>query len=176
MGRALSCPTPAAQDRPHLHVHVSIRLSRFGRLHRPYFRIVAIDKRCHREGAANEVLGSYDPLLKDKNIQVDMAKVEAWIARGALVSESLTKLFKHFGMPIKAKPDAPKAERKPGTIGKKGVKQGWKPATRRSLLKHAKKLKTERKAKLAAEEAAKPKPAAPAAADGAAPAAEPAKT
>ncbi len=158
---------------------VSIRLSRFGRLHRPYFRIVAIDKRCHREGAANEVLGSYDPLLKDKNIKCDMAKVEAWIARGALVSESLTKLFKHFGMPIKAKPEAPRAAHKAAAIGKKGVKQSWKPATRRSLLKHAKKVKAERKAKLAAEEAAKPKPAAaePAAAEGgAAPAAEPAKT
>src|SRR3954464_4864525 len=83
---------------------VRIRLSRFGRLHRPYFRIVAIDGRCHREGAANEILGSYDPLLKDKNIQVDMEKVQAWIARGARVSESLANLLKHHGYPLPAKP------------------------------------------------------------------------
>ena len=156
---------------------VRIRLSRFGRLHRPYFRIVAIDGRNHREGVANEVLGSYDPLLKDKNIQVDMAKVGAWIARGALVSVSLTKLFKHHGFALPQKPATAKAEHPKGAIGAKGVKQPWRPATRRSLLKHAKQQKTERKAKLAAEEAAKPKPAAAAPADGAAaPAAEPAKT
>ena len=56
---------------------VRIRLSRFGRLHRPFYRIIAIDSRRHREGEASEVLGSYDPLLKDKNIVVDMGETVA---------------------------------------------------------------------------------------------------
>jgi small subunit ribosomal protein S16 len=139
---------------------VRIRLSRFGRLHRPYFRIVAIDGRCHREGKANEILGSYDPLLKDKNIQVDMEKVQAWIARGALVSESLTNLLKHHGYPLPAKAAAAKpakpAKKKPAAKapGKKGEKQPWVAPTRRSLRKHAAKLKGERKIKTDAEVAA----------------------
>jgi small subunit ribosomal protein S16 len=154
---------------------VRIRLSRFGRLHRPYFRIVAIDKRCHREGKTNEVLGSYDPLLKDKNIQVDMAKVEAWIARGALVSEGLSNLLKHHGYPLPAKTAAAKPEKKAvqkpaAKSPKKGEKQPWVAPSRRALRKHAAKKKAEHKAKLAAEAAAK----APAA-EGAAPA-EAAKT
>lgn len=138
---------------------VRIRLSRYGRLHRPYFRIVAIDSRCHREGTASEILGSYDPLLKDKNIQVDMAKVEAWIARGALVSESLTHLLKHFGYALPAKPAKPAPARPRGTIGTKGVKQPWTAPSRRSLRKHQSRQKAARKAAAAA---AAPAPAAPA--------------
>jgi small subunit ribosomal protein S16 len=160
---------------------VRIRLSRFGRLHRPYFRIVAIDGRCHREGKANEILGSYDPLLKDKNIQIDMEKVQSWIARGALVSESLTNLLKHHGYPLPAKAAAPAKPAKPAkkpaakAPGKKGEKQPWVAPTRRSLRKHAAKLKGERKAKLVAEAAAKAAAAPAAPAEGAAPA-EAAKT
>ena len=79
---------------------VCIRLSRFGRLHRPLFRIVAIDKRFHREGMSNEILGQYDPLKKDKTIQVDIAKVEAWVNRGARISDGLRTLLKHNGIPV----------------------------------------------------------------------------
>lgn len=156
---------------------VRIRLSRFGRLHRPLFRIVAIDGRCHREGMSNEILGAYDPLKKDKNVEVDMAKVEAWVNRGAQISEGLQSLFKHFGYKVPvatktvaAKPvvKAKKAAAKPA--GKKGVKQTWVAPSRRSLRQHAAKLKAVRKIKTTADEAA-----AKAAKAAAAPA-EPAKT
>ena len=157
---------------------VRIRLSRFGRLHRPLFRIVAIDGRCHREGMSNEILGAYDPLKKDKNVEVDMAKVEAWVNRGAQISDGLQALFKHFGykVPVAAKTAAakPVAKKKAAAkpAGKKGVKQTWIAPTRRSLRQHAAKLKAERKIKTAADEAA-----AKAAKAAAAPAAaEPAKT
>ena len=155
---------------------VRIRLSRFGRLHRPYFRIIAIDGRRHREGEANEILGSYDPLLKDKNIQVDMQKVQSWIERGALVSGSLAKLMKHHGYPLQAKPvkpaKAPKKAAAKKPAGKKGEKQPWVAPSRRSVRKHAAKLKGERKIKTAAEVAA----AAAAKAAAAPAAAEPAKS
>jgi small subunit ribosomal protein S16 len=141
---------------------VCIRLSRFGRLHRPLFRIVAIDKRFHREGMSNEILGQYDPLKKDKTIQVDIAKVEAWVNRGARISDGLRTLLKHNGFPVptpaktvaaKAAPKAKKpVAKKPA--GKKGVKQAWVAPSRRSLEQHAAKVKAERKAKTAAEAAA----------------------
>lgn len=144
---------------------VRIRLSRIGRLHRPFFRIVAIDQRCHREGLTNEILGTYDPLAASNNIKVDVEKVQAWIGRGALLSESLGNLFKHHGVALAAKP-APKRLARvrkstaelPKADGKKFV-----AASRRSKRKHAAKLKAERKAKAAAEAAAaKPADAAPA--------------
>ncbi len=163
---------------------VKIRLSRYGRLHRPYFRIVAIDSRCHREGKANEILGSYDPLLKDKNIQVNMDRVGAWIAEGAQVSDSLSNLLKFHGYQLPAKPakaaattaDAKKKPAKKPT-GKKGEKMPWVAPSRRALRKHAAKKKAERKVVTDAEvakAAAKKAEAAAKPAEGAA--AEPAKT
>ena len=140
---------------------VCIRLSRFGRLHRPLFRIVAIDKRFHREGMSNEILGQYDPLKKDKTIQVDIAKVEAWVNRGARISDGLRTLLKHNGIPVPtpaksvaakvAKTKKPEAKK---PAGKKGVKQAWTAPSRRSVEQHTAKVKAERKAKAAVEAAA----------------------
>ncbi len=130
---------------------VCIRLSRFGRLHRPYFRIVAIDKRCHREGVANEILGSYDPMLAKQNIQVDTDRLKAWVAQGAAISESLGKLLKHGGyeVPVQGagarRIASKKAGSKPKQDGKKFV-----PATRRARIKHQMAKKAAAKAAAAA--------------------------
>ncbi|MBN8524900.1 MAG: 30S ribosomal protein S16 [Planctomycetes bacterium] len=138
---------------------VCIRLSRVGRIHRPFFRIVAIDKRNAREGLSNEVLGTYDPTLADgKAIAVKSDRVEAWLAKGALISEALDNLFKHHGVAINrpAYAKAKKAAAKPAKAKKAAKKDGKKfvPATRRAVRKHAAKLKADRKAKAAAEAAA----------------------
>jgi small subunit ribosomal protein S16 len=139
---------------------VRIRLSRFGRLHRPYFRIVACDGRVHREGKANEVLGLYDPLLKDKNIEIDLAKVQAWVSKGAQMSHSLRCLLKHHGFAVPATVRTAKPAAKAKAAGKPApTKKGtFVPASRRALRQHQAKLKAVRKA-----EAEKNKPAAPAA-------------
>jgi small subunit ribosomal protein S16 len=137
---------------------VRIRLSRFGRLHRPFFRIVACDKRVHREGVANEILGTYDPLLGKQNIQIDVEALKAWIAKGALLSEALVHLLKNAGYEVPAtgagvrKAAAKAAAGKPTKDGKKFVKP-----TRRALRAHAAKVKADAKAKAAA---AAPAPAA----------------
>jgi small subunit ribosomal protein S16 len=151
---------------------VCIRLSRFGRLHRPLFRVVAIDKRCHREGMSNEIIGAYDPLKKDKNLELDTAKVESWVNRGAQISNGVRSLMKKFGYAVPAptktaaavapKAAAPKAKVATKTAAKTPKKTYVAP-TRRSLRQHAAKLKTERKAVTAAA-AASAAAAAPAAA------------
>jgi small subunit ribosomal protein S16 len=143
---------------------VRIRLSRFGRLHRPYFRIVACDKRVHREGVANEILGVYDPLLPKQNLQIDVEALKAWIAKGALISTALVHLLKHAGYEVPAqgtgarKAAAKAAAAKPKKDGKKFVK-----ATRRSLRKHAAAKKAAAKAAAAAAVPAAPAAEAPAA-------------
>ncbi len=139
---------------------VRIRLSRFGRLHRPFFRVIACDKRVHREGIANEIIGTYDPLLGEKALTIDTEAVKAWVARGAHISSALINLMKHFKYEVPTigagakKAAAKAAAAKPTKDGKKFV-----PATRRSKRAHAAKLKAERKAAAAA--------AAPAAAEAA---------
>lgn len=149
---------------------VRIRLSRFGRIHRPYFRIVAIDGRCHREGKANEIIGYYDPALPDgKAISVQMDRVEAWAKEGAIVSSALINLFKHHGYAVPAVA-LPKARVQSEGPAKKKDGKKWVKPTRRALQKHAAKLKVISKAKAAEEKAksdaakaaAKPADAAPA--------------
>ncbi len=139
---------------------VSIRLSRFGRLHRPLFRVVAIDKRRHREGESNEIIGAYDPLKKDKNLELDTAKVESWVNRGAQISGGLRSLMKKYGYAV---PGATKtvAAKAPAAKAKaaapaKTPKKTYVAPTRRALKQHQAKQKAARKAAAAV-------PAAPAA-------------
>jgi small subunit ribosomal protein S16 len=141
---------------------VRIRLSRFGRIHRPLFRVVAIDKRCHREGMSNEIVGMYDPLKADKNLELDATKVEGWVNRGAVISNGVRSLMKKFGyaVPAPAKTVAAKPvvkvekAKKPAAKAKTG-KLPFVAPTRRSLRKHAAKLKADRKVKTAADAAAR---------------------
>lgn len=148
---------------------VCIRLSRFGRLHRPLFRVVAIDKRCHREGMSNEIIGAYDPLKKDKNLELDTAKVESWVNRGAQISNGVRSLMKKFGYAVPAptktaaavapktaatKTAAPKAAAPKAKLAAKTPKKTYVAPTRRSLRQHAAKLKTARKAAAASATAA----------------------
>jgi small subunit ribosomal protein S16 len=155
---------------------VKIRLTRLGRLHRPFYRVVAIDSRCHREGKANEVLGTYDPLLAEKNITVDIERVHAWVREGAIVSHAVTSLLKRAGyqaIPTEVAAKKPakvakarvarkaraKKDGKTPTRWSKGADGKAVPASSRAIAKHAKKLKEARKAQqaeaLAAHKAAK---------------------
>lgn len=71
---------------------VAIRLSRQGSKKRPFYRIVAAEKRSPRDGAFIEQLGTYDPLRKDFNIKQE--RYDRWIANGALPSDTIRSLVK----------------------------------------------------------------------------------
>ena len=143
---------------------VHIRLARLGRTHRPFYRVVAIDSRNHREGRAAEVLGTYDPMLAEKNIQVNIDRVHAWIKEGAQLSESVNSLLSRDGydvLPQEVKDSAAKKRAKRRAASKsRAKKDGSKfvPASRRAVNKHKKALKVARLAeqeeKLAAHRAA----------------------
>jgi small subunit ribosomal protein S16 len=79
-------------------VAVRIRMKRLGRKHRPYFRIVAIDGRQPRDGRVLEELGTYDPMMKDKDHRVTLepARIKYWLSKGAQPSERCQVLFKKF--------------------------------------------------------------------------------
>jgi small subunit ribosomal protein S16 len=136
---------------------VCIRLSRFGRLHRPLFRVIAIDKRCHREGMSSDIVGQYDPLKANKNLELDAAKVEGWVNRGAQISPGLRSLMHKYGyaVPAPAKAAAAAPTKAPAKADKKAkpaatAKKTYVKPTRRALRQHAAKLKAARKAEAAA--------------------------
>lgn len=70
---------------------VRIRMKLMGRKHRPFYRIVAIDSRQPREGRELEVLGSYDPMVKNTDDRVTLrpSRIKYWQSVGAKVSEKV---------------------------------------------------------------------------------------
>jgi small subunit ribosomal protein S16 len=71
-----------------------IRLKRFGSKKRPYYRIVVMDKRAPRDGRTIEELGYYHPIeAEDKQIEFNAQKAKAWIKEGAVVSDTVRRIF-----------------------------------------------------------------------------------
>lgn len=67
---------------------------RFGKRARPFYRIVAIDKRKKRDGAYLDQVGYFDPITNPENLSVDLKKYQAWLKKGAQISEGLSKIVK----------------------------------------------------------------------------------
>jgi len=73
---------------------VKIRLKRFGTKKRPFYRIVVMDSRTARDGAAIEELGYYQPIVAEgKQFVVKEDRVKEWVANGAQPSDTLRKLL-----------------------------------------------------------------------------------
>ncbi len=89
---------------------VKIRLARAGAKKAPFYRIVAADSRSPRDGRFLEILGRYNPRTEPSFIELDVERTEAWIAKGAQMTETAAKLYE-----IAKNPDAeaPSREAKP---------------------------------------------------------------
>ncbi len=74
---------------------LKIRLARIGRKKQPIYRIVAIDERSQRNGAALEVLGTYDP-CKKSFIQFHEERILFWTGHGAVATDSVKKLMRVY--------------------------------------------------------------------------------
>jgi len=73
---------------------VVIRLTRMGTKHRPFYRIVAADKRKPRESRYIDILGYYNPMQETADIKVDLNKYNEWIKKGAKPSPTVKSLVK----------------------------------------------------------------------------------
>lgn len=82
---------------------VRIRLTRYGKKNRPFFRLAVYDSRTRRDGRYLENLGIFDPLTQDvrKKLTVDVERIQQWIRQGALPTPKVGKLLKHCGIPLK---------------------------------------------------------------------------
>ena len=74
---------------------VKIRFTHIGKKHMPVYRIVAIDERKRRDGAALENLGTYNPLTH-QIVQFHKDRVDFWISQGAVITDSVKKVYKQF--------------------------------------------------------------------------------
>ena len=73
---------------------VKIRLTRVGAKKKPVYRIQAIDERKPRNGRALEYLGTYDPNTDPAAINLKTAAIDAWLAKGAQMSDTVASLVK----------------------------------------------------------------------------------
>lgn len=81
---------------------VKLRLKRFGRRGRPYFRLNAMDIRSPRDGTSIENLGTYDPLEKDqsKAVVLNADRVRYWLSVGATPTETVAGLISKAGIEL----------------------------------------------------------------------------
>jgi small subunit ribosomal protein S16 len=75
---------------------VRIRMKSFGRRHRPFFRICAMDSRTGRDGTAIEELGHYDPMVRntDARTVLNVSRIRYWLSVGAQPSEKVAALLR----------------------------------------------------------------------------------
>ncbi len=76
---------------------VRIRLTRVGSKKNPIYRVVVADSRSPRDGRFIEIVGRYNPQTDPSTIELDQAKIDDWIGKGAQPSDAVAKLIKAAG-------------------------------------------------------------------------------
>ena len=76
---------------------VKIKLSRFGKIRNPQYRIAVADARTRRDGRSIEVIGRYHPKEDPSLIEVDSERAQYWLSVGAQPTEPVLKLLKITG-------------------------------------------------------------------------------
>jgi small subunit ribosomal protein S16 len=80
-------------------VSVRIRMKKFGRRHRPFYRICAIDRRASRNARVIEEVGTYDPLVPETDARaiLNAERIQYWLSVGAEPSDKVGVLIKKYG-------------------------------------------------------------------------------
>ena len=106
---------------------VKLRLKRMGAKQKPYYRIVAADSRRPRDGRFIEIVGTYNPLLKEDKVTLDETKILKWLKNGAEPTDTVKNILSASGLWAKfktenAKVKAPKKEVAPKSVKKTTTK------------------------------------------------------
>ncbi len=90
---------------------VVLRLKRFGRTHRPFYRLCAMDRRSPRDGRVIEELGWFDPVApEDRQLKINTERADYWLSVGAQPSPTVRNLLQRLEVdPTPGKKLAPAA-------------------------------------------------------------------
>lgn len=72
---------------------VSIRLTRRGKKKKPFYRIVAADSQCARDGKFLDILGTYDPMAEPALVEIKEERLQYWLENGATPSATVKSLI-----------------------------------------------------------------------------------
>ena len=84
-----------------------IRLRRVGRKGQAYFRIVVADSESPRDGRFVAAIGHYNPKANPAVINVNAEQARAWLAKGAMPTDTVRSLLKKAGVLGKRQPPPP---------------------------------------------------------------------
>ena len=74
---------------------VTLRLQRRGQKKRPFYRIVAADQACRRDGRFLEIVGTYNPMTDPSTITIKEDRIRARVAEGAQTTRMVAKIIKN---------------------------------------------------------------------------------
>ena len=75
-----------------------IRLKRIGRRNRPFYRLIVIDSRKQRDGAAIEEVGWYNPIDEGHSYDLKGDRILHWLSQGAVPTNAAHKLMRRAGI------------------------------------------------------------------------------
>ena len=81
---------------------VKIRLARYGAKKKPFYRIVVADIESPRNGKYLEKVGTYDPLQDPAKVSLENERIQYWIEKGAIPTDTVKSLLKKEGFYAKA--------------------------------------------------------------------------
>jgi len=92
---------------------VKIRLTRMGSKKRAFYRVQAIDSRAARDSRPLEYLGTYDPRIDPPALKLDLDGIDAWVGKGAQLSDTVRTLVNRLKRGDASAPPEPKAPTPP---------------------------------------------------------------
>lgn len=77
---------------------VVIRLARGGAKKRPFYHLVATDRRNRRDGRYIERVGYFNPIAQggETRLHIELDKLNDWVAKGAQMSDRVKKLHQDY--------------------------------------------------------------------------------
>lgn len=75
-----------------------MRLQRHGKKGRPFYHIVIADGRAPRDGKFIEKIGTYNPVARPAEIELDFAKAYDWFVKGADPTPTVKSILTHEGV------------------------------------------------------------------------------
>jgi small subunit ribosomal protein S16 len=72
-----------------------IRLARFGKKKMPTYRVVVTDRRRPRDGRFVEVVGTYNPVKKPAEVNLNVERVKYWLGCGAQPSDTVRSFLRN---------------------------------------------------------------------------------
>jgi small subunit ribosomal protein S16 len=73
---------------------LKVRLARLGAKKKPYYRLVVADSAAKRDGRFLEIVGFYDPNQNPAHLELKRDRLDGWLAKGALPTETVASLIK----------------------------------------------------------------------------------